>query len=331
MLATAPFVADPLPQPLSLAFGLVAGILAAFLIFATARRVPDHLEAPLGLAVSVAAAAAAFAVGLGATAVSLPQRGPEAALAAGLAAVVVAVGPITVTRDAFRLGSALIVLLGGPPSSWRRWPAPPSRSRGSRPDSPSWCLPRAWRPLSKHRCLDGRHADSGRNPSPAGRCDALRRRPSMSVLAFAAVALAGALVATLLRSSRHLGTVAGLGAVIVALAMATLVRADTPLQVGSGVLAGASTCAWCSACALPAGSSCSSWRGLATWQPSAPGVLLGGAAGISLALGLAAHRRRCLRRVPRRRLPAPLRWRVRRLHPGSGRSCASCAAPRPAR
>ncbi len=113
MLAIAPFVADPLPQPLSLAFGAVAGILAAFLMFTAARRVAEPLGPPLGTLAALAAAAAGFAVGLGATAVSLPRGGPDAALAAGLAAVVVAVGPIAVTRDVFRLGAALIVLLDG--------------------------------------------------------------------------------------------------------------------------------------------------------------------------------------------------------------------------
>ena len=113
MLAITPFVADPLPQPLSLAFGAAAGILAAFFMFSAARRLAEPLGPPLGPLAAIATAAAGFAVGLGATAVSLPRGGPDAALAAGLAAVAVAVGPIAVTRDVFRLGTALIVLLGG--------------------------------------------------------------------------------------------------------------------------------------------------------------------------------------------------------------------------
>jgi hypothetical protein len=113
MLAITPFVADPLPQPLSLAFGAAAGILAAFFMFSAARRLAEPLGPPLGPLAAIATAAAGFAVGLGATALSLPRGGPEAALAAGLAAVAVAVGPIAVTRDVFRLGTALIVLVGG--------------------------------------------------------------------------------------------------------------------------------------------------------------------------------------------------------------------------
>jgi len=113
MLAITPFVADALPQPLSLAFGAAAGILAAFFMFSAARRLAEPLGPPLGPLAAIATAAAGFAVGLGTTAVSLPRGGPDAALAAGLAAVAVAVGPIAVTRDVFRLGTALIVLLGG--------------------------------------------------------------------------------------------------------------------------------------------------------------------------------------------------------------------------
>ena len=111
LLVAAPFVADPLPTPLPLAFGVAAGILAGFLVFVTARRVPPDGPAPtLGLPATLVAAAAGYVAGLGATAVALPRLGPDAALAAGLAALVVAVGPIAVTRDIFRLGPALIVL-----------------------------------------------------------------------------------------------------------------------------------------------------------------------------------------------------------------------------
>jgi hypothetical protein len=111
LLVAAPFVADPLPTPLPLAFGVAAGILAGFLVFVTARRVPPDGPAPtLGLPATLVAAAAGYVAGLGATAVALPRLGPDAALAAGLAALAVAVGPIAVTRDIFRLGPALIVL-----------------------------------------------------------------------------------------------------------------------------------------------------------------------------------------------------------------------------
>ena len=110
LLVVAPFVADPLPAPLPLAFDVAAGILAGFLVFVAARRVPDGAAPTLGLPATLAAAAAGYMAGIGATAVALPRLGPDAALAAGLAAVAVAVGPIAVTRDIFRLGPALLVL-----------------------------------------------------------------------------------------------------------------------------------------------------------------------------------------------------------------------------
>jgi len=112
MLAALPFVADPLPGSLPLAFGVVAGILAGFLVFVAARHVPDGAGPLLGLPATLGAAAAGFMVGIGATAIALPRLGPDAALAAGLAALAVAVGPIAATRDVLRLGSALLVLVG---------------------------------------------------------------------------------------------------------------------------------------------------------------------------------------------------------------------------
>ena len=53
-LAATPFVADPLPEPPSLAFGVIAGILAAFLVFVAARRTPDRPGPSLGLPASLA-------------------------------------------------------------------------------------------------------------------------------------------------------------------------------------------------------------------------------------------------------------------------------------
>ncbi len=110
LLVAAPFVADPLPAPLPLAFGGVAAILAGFLVFIAARRTPEGAAPALGLRATLAAAAAGYAAGIGATAVALPRLGPDAALAAGFAVVAVAVVPIAVTRDLFRLASALIAL-----------------------------------------------------------------------------------------------------------------------------------------------------------------------------------------------------------------------------
>lgn len=108
-LVFTPFVADPLPAPAVLAFRIVAGVLAAFLLLVAGRRAAGE-PPPLGFPAMVAAGAAAFAAGLGATAVGLPAFGPPAALAAGLAAIVVAIPPIALARDPFRLGVGLVVL-----------------------------------------------------------------------------------------------------------------------------------------------------------------------------------------------------------------------------
>jgi hypothetical protein len=110
-LVLAPFVADPLPGLAPAAFRVVAGTLATFLLVVAARRADPADVSPLGLPAALAAAAAAFAAAFGATAVGLPSFGPVAALGAGLAALVVAVGPIVLARDGHRLGLAAVVLV----------------------------------------------------------------------------------------------------------------------------------------------------------------------------------------------------------------------------
>jgi len=109
----------------------------------------------------------------------------------------------------------------------------------------------------------------------------------MSVLPFLATAIVGAVIATLLREFRRLGTLAGLGAVVVALAAAGLINPDTPLSIGGGALAGSDHLRLVLTLCLAGGLLVLIVARLATWQPSAPGALLGGAAGISFALGLA--------------------------------------------
>ncbi len=112
-LVFAPFVAEPLPAIEVAAFRIVAGVLATFLALVASRRAGPAASSPIGLPAALAAAAAAFVAGLGATAVGLPGFGPAAALAAGLATLVVAAPPIALARDPFRLGIASVVLLNG--------------------------------------------------------------------------------------------------------------------------------------------------------------------------------------------------------------------------
>jgi len=112
-LVFTPFVADPLPSSEVLGFRIVAGTLAAYLVVVAARHAGRGSSSPLGLPAAVMTALAAFAAGLGATAVALPSFGPAAALAPGLACLAVAVAPVALARDAFRLGTALLVLANG--------------------------------------------------------------------------------------------------------------------------------------------------------------------------------------------------------------------------
>ena len=109
----------------------------------------------------------------------------------------------------------------------------------------------------------------------------------MSLLPFLAVAIVGTVIATLLRDIRRLGTLVGLGAVVVALAAACLINPDTPLGIGGGALAGSDHLRLVLTLCLGGGLLVLVVARLSTWQPSAPGALLGGAAGIGLALGLA--------------------------------------------
>ena len=109
----------------------------------------------------------------------------------------------------------------------------------------------------------------------------------MSLLPFLAVASAGTVIVTLLRDRRWLGTLAGIAAVLAALGAAATVRPDTPLGIGGGALAGSDHLRVLLVLCLGGGLLVLIVARLATWQPSAPGALLGGAAGIGLALGLA--------------------------------------------
>ena len=109
-LTFAPFVAEPLPDVPVVLFRIVAGVLAAFLLLVADRRAGEEAASPLGLPATLAAAGTAFVAGLGATAVGLPAFGPGAAVAAGLASIAVALPPAIRGRDAFRLGTALVLL-----------------------------------------------------------------------------------------------------------------------------------------------------------------------------------------------------------------------------
>lgn len=112
-LLLAPFVADPLPGTLALAVRIVGGTLAGYLLGLVARRSTEPIGSPLGLPATLAAAAAATAAGLAPLTMGLPRFGPDIALGAGLACLVLAVPAVAFGRDVFRLGAGLVVLLTG--------------------------------------------------------------------------------------------------------------------------------------------------------------------------------------------------------------------------
>ncbi len=113
VLCLGPFTSDPLPAGLSLAYRVVGGVLAAFLVLVASRGVRAPAGSPLGLPASLAAAAAAVAAGTGATALGIPAAGSPSSLAAGLACVALVAAPLAVARDAFRMATGIVVLGAG--------------------------------------------------------------------------------------------------------------------------------------------------------------------------------------------------------------------------
>jgi hypothetical protein len=113
-LVAAPFVADPLPQPLGLGVRLVGAGLAAYLLW-TSMRQAAPLLGPLPLAGRGEAAfvLAAAAIGFLADAVTSEALGPTAALAAGGALLVAGLDLLAFGEDGLRLGSGALLALTG--------------------------------------------------------------------------------------------------------------------------------------------------------------------------------------------------------------------------
>jgi hypothetical protein len=133
VLAGAPYVADPLPDPVALAARLAGAVLAGYLIWVALR----HPAAPtsgwqIGWPGAAAIAVVAFlagwlaagslgtvlAAGVGegpgagaATALTAGALVPRAGLASAAALVALAISPIVIARDALRLGLGLLLLL----------------------------------------------------------------------------------------------------------------------------------------------------------------------------------------------------------------------------
>ncbi|HTS14822.1 MAG TPA: hypothetical protein VMH24_04085 [Candidatus Sulfotelmatobacter sp.] len=113
-LAGAPFVADPLPQPLGLAARVLAAGLAGYLVW-TSIRPAAPLLGPLPLAGwgEAAFVLAAAVVGLLADAVTSEALGPTAALAAGAALLVAGLDLLAFGQDGLRLGGGALLALTG--------------------------------------------------------------------------------------------------------------------------------------------------------------------------------------------------------------------------
>ncbi len=113
-LSAAPFLADPLPTPATIATRIVAALLAGYLLFVVLRETTVVTRGSLvGLPAETLAAAAAFVIGYGTSGLGSAALGPPEASATGFALAVIAVAPIVRGADIFRLGVALAILVTG--------------------------------------------------------------------------------------------------------------------------------------------------------------------------------------------------------------------------
>jgi len=113
VLALGPLVAEPLPDPLSVAARIAAAALAGVLLRIALREAPVTRGSRLGWPGEGAGAGAAFAAGIGARAFAAGGDGPAAAVGAGFALIALAIGPLADGRDILRLGTGLLLLVGG--------------------------------------------------------------------------------------------------------------------------------------------------------------------------------------------------------------------------
>src|ERR1035437_9374261 len=111
MIAT-PVVSSAQPTALALAFRVLGGLLAAYLLWAAARARSIASEGSgIGPLAEIAAAAAAFSVGWFIVPVK-PLAGPIAAQAAGIALIAIAIVPLS-GRNVLRAGTGATVLTLG--------------------------------------------------------------------------------------------------------------------------------------------------------------------------------------------------------------------------
>lgn len=111
-LLVAPLIADPLPPIVPLLFREVATLLGAYLLWILVRDTQPLTAGPLlGGRAEAAFVAAAFVVAFGLAPAVGHDRGPIAALAAGIAVAVAALDLIVFSGDVFRLGAGAVLAL----------------------------------------------------------------------------------------------------------------------------------------------------------------------------------------------------------------------------
>jgi hypothetical protein len=110
----APFIADPIPAPLTLAARVIGAILAGYLLWIAARGPRLRTGGSLvGWPTEAFLAVAAAAVGYGSDGLGAPAGGPALAAAAGFALAALSVLPTVTGRDILRIGIGLALLLQG--------------------------------------------------------------------------------------------------------------------------------------------------------------------------------------------------------------------------
>jgi hypothetical protein len=124
-MVAAPLVSSPEPTYTALVFRGLGALLAAYLLWAATRNGSISSEgSAIGVPAEVVAAAAAFCVGWYVVPVK-PLAGPLAAQAAGIALVVLALGPLA-GRNILRGGVAIAVIALGISLLMEAWTAPAS-------------------------------------------------------------------------------------------------------------------------------------------------------------------------------------------------------------
>jgi hypothetical protein len=122
-MIAAPLVASPEPTYTALAFRLLGALLVAYMLWAATRAGSISSQGSfIGLPAEIVAAAAAFCVGWYLVPVK-PLAGPLAAQAAGVALIVLAVGPLA-GRNMLRSGVAIAVMALGISLLMQAWSVP---------------------------------------------------------------------------------------------------------------------------------------------------------------------------------------------------------------